>query len=394
MQDQRAPIDPVAARRAMAPFGTSRTLPREAYVSDDVLEWERRNFFERSWICVGRVQDTAAAGTQRAVRVGSEGVLLVRDPSGALRAFFNVCRHRGHELLEPGACTTARVIRCPYHAWVYGLDGSLKGAPRFNEVPDFDPAEYGLVPVPVAEWHGWALVNASGDAPAFEAHVGNLGSIVAPYEPERLVAMARHDYVVQANWKIVVENYHECYHCPSIHPELCQVSPPDSGINLAPAGAWAGGTMDLHPEAETMSMTGESFGVPMRRLDARQRRQVLYFGLFPNLLISLHPDYVMTHRIEPVAPGRSHIECEWLFAPEAPERDDFSPSYASDFWDVVNRQDWSACESVQRGAASRGYRPGPLSPREDAVHRFIAMVAAGYLGVSEEPAGARTGAGP
>ncbi len=135
---ERAPINPVAARRAMAPFGASRTLPREAYISEDVLEWERHHFYEQSWVCVGRVQDTRAAGTQRAVRVGSEGVLLVRDASGALRAFFNVCRHRGHELLEPGACNTAGAIRCPYHAWVYGLDGSLKGAPRFNEIPDFD----------------------------------------------------------------------------------------------------------------------------------------------------------------------------------------------------------------------------------------------------------------
>ncbi len=193
------------------------------------------------------------------------------------------------------------------------------------------------------------------------------------------MAVARHDYVVEANWKIVVENYHECYHCPSIHPELCQVSPPDSGINLAPTGSWVGGTMDLHPEAETMSMTGESFGVTMRGLDATQRRQVLYFGLFPNLLISIHPDYVLTHRLQPLAPDQTYVECEWLFSREAVESEGFDPSYARDFWDITNRQDWRACEGVQRGVSSRGYRQGPLSPREDAVYQFITMVARGYL---------------
>jgi Rieske 2Fe-2S family protein len=373
------PIDPVLLEPVLAPLGRSRSLPAEAYTSLDVYEWEQRHFLEGSWVCVGRA-GPAQPGEQTAVHAGSEGILLVRDEAGGLRGFYNACRHRGHQLLECGDSISRRAIVCPYHAWAYGLDGRLKGAPRFGDLPDDDPVHDGLVPARVAEWHGWTFVNASGDAPDLAEHIGGLDALIAPYQPERLVPAASHDYVVEANWKIVVENYHECYHCPQIHPELCRVTPPQSGENYEPRGAWAGGSMDLKAHAETMSLTGESRAASLPGLDQSRKRRVFYFGLFPNLLISPHPDYVMTHRIEPLGPASTRIECQWLFAPEAADRPGFDPAYAVDFWDLTNRQDWRACESVQRGAASRGYRQGPLAIQEDAVHRFLLMVARGYLG--------------
>jgi Rieske 2Fe-2S family protein len=227
------------------------------------------------------------------------------------------------------------------------------------------------VPLPVQVWHGWVFVNASGDAAtSFEDHVGGLAGLVAPYAPETLVRRARHDYVVKANWKVVTENYHECYHCPLIHPELCQVSPPSSGENFDLPGAWVGGSMDLRDKAVTMSLDGTSSGRP---IDGADQRQVLYLGLLPNLLLSLHPDYVMTHRMTPLAPGETQVECAWYF-PGA----DVDPSYAVDFWDRTNRQDWSACESVQRGIASPHFAPGPLAPSEDAVHQFVTAIGTGY----------------
>jgi glycine betaine catabolism A len=230
------------------------------------------------------------------------------------------------------------------------------------------------------EWQGWLFVNVSGDAPPFEEHVGNLEDLIRDYACGELVVAARHDYGVAANWKILAENYHECYHCSSIHPELCEVSPPNSGgDNLEPEGAWIGGPMDLYEGVETMSLDGRRYAPLLPNLAEGQDRTVHYFQLFPNLLISPHPDYVMTHRMVPLAPNRTHVECEWLFSREAVGQRDFDPSYASDFWDVTNRQDWHACESVQRGVSSRGYRRGPLSPREDAVYQLITMVANGYL---------------
>jgi glycine betaine catabolism A len=376
----RPALDRAALERAAAPSGEATLLPAGAYTSDEVWAWEKVHFFDESWVCVGRGSDLGRAGDQKAVRTGAESVLLVRDDSGSLNAFYNVCRHRAHELLEPGSCVNRRAVKCPYHAWVYGLDGSLRGAPRFGDVPGFDTADHPLVPVRVVEWDGWVFVNASGTAPEWSDHVGLLDEMLAAYGSENLVsAAARHEYVVQANWKIITENYHECYHCSQIHPQLCEVTPPDSGKDDDPNAAWVGGSMDLRAHAQTMSLTGESGAPVLPGLSPKAARQVLYYSLWPNLLISLHPDYVMTHRLEPLGPSQTRVECEWLWPAEVVADSSFDPTYATEFWDVTNLQDWQACESVQRGVSSRGFIPGPLSYWEGTTHQFIALVANSYL---------------
>ncbi|HKO84638.1 MAG TPA: aromatic ring-hydroxylating dioxygenase subunit alpha [Actinomycetota bacterium] len=374
------PFDPVDLEPALRPFGQSRMLPRDAYTSPRVFAFEQERFFAGSWTCVGREGDLEGTGTQRAVRVGGAGVLLARGSDGRVRAFANTCRHRGHELLGVGEQTTRRTMLCPYHAWTYDLDGALRVAPGFRDHGDFRPAEHGLVELPLESWHGFLFVNGSGDAPPFAEHVGALDDLVAPYRMERLVPLATHRYDLACNWKVVLENYHECYHCPLIHPELCQVSPPASGDNFELDGAWVGGTMDLKDHAVTMSLDGHSDGVPIPGLDTERLRTVAYLGLFPNLLLSLHPDYVMTHLVEPLGPALSHVVCSWYFPPEATERPGFDPSYAVEFWDRTNRQDWAACESVQRGMASPHFQPGPLAPAEDAVYHVVTMIARAYLG--------------
>jgi Rieske 2Fe-2S family protein len=374
------PFDPADLEPALRPFGQSRMLPRDAYTSPRVFAFEQERFFAGSWTCVGREGDLEGTGAQRAVKVGGAGVLLARGADGRVRAFANTCRHRGHELLGVGEQTTRRTVLCPYHAWTYDLDGSLRGAPGFRDHGAFRPDEHGLVELPLESWHGFLFVNGSGDAPPFAEHVGALDDLVAPYRPERLVRLVTHQYDLACNWKVVLENYHECYHCPLIHPELCQVSPPASGDNFELDGAWVGGTMDLKDHAVTMSLDGHSDGVPIPGLDAERLRTVAYLGLFPNLLLSLHPDYLMTHLVEPLGPDRSHVVCSWYFPPEAIERPGFDPTYAVDFWDTTNRQDWAACESVQRGMASPHFQPGPLAPAEDAVYHVVTMIARAFLG--------------
>jgi glycine betaine catabolism A len=291
-----------------------------------------------------------------------------------MRAFANICRHRGHELLPAGQSSSRRSVVCPYHAWSYTLDGMLQQAPGFRDAEGFDPDEYRLVEVPVVTWHGWVFCHAATalgqGEPDFADHIGALEPVLAPYGAERLVRRARHTYDVAANWKVVCENYHECYHCPRIHPELCRVSPPDSGSNYDLPGQWVGGRMYLREQMATMSLTGQSAGTPIPGVDARV---VEYVQIWPNLLVSAHPDYVMTHRLVPVAPDRTWIECSWYFADE-----EVDPAYAVDFWDLTNRQDWAACESVQRGVGSPHFQPGPFAPREDAVGQFVAMVCAAY----------------
>jgi Rieske 2Fe-2S family protein len=375
-----APIDPAALAESLRPFGQSRMLPRAAYVDQAVFEWEQRHFFGGGWLCVGRSDQVPNPGDQRAEKTGQGSVLLTRDDDRTLHAFANACRHRGHELLPCGATASQAVIICPYHGWTFGLEGTLKAAAGFKNRAGFDSSQWGLIELPVTEWHGLIFVDGSGQAPPLSEDLGTLDELLAPYEMSRLVTAGTHEYDSAANWKILTENYHECYHCPSIHPELCKVSPPKSGYNYDLPGTWVGGTMDLRDGMATMSLDGSSHGVPLRGLDETGLRTVIYVNVFPNVLISLHPDYVMVHRLLPVAADRTRIECSWAFAPEAVGRPGFDPSYAIDFWDLTNRQDWTACESVQRGLSSPHAKPGPLSPQEDAVYQYVTMVARGYQG--------------
>ncbi len=383
-QDPVAPVDPAALERSLLPFGRSTMLPAEAYTSEAVLAWERRHLFAGTWACLGRLDDLRGDGlTQRAVTVGDVPVLLTFGPEtgeipfGA-RALANTCRHRGHELLPDGGEARKQSVVCPYHAWSYGLDGSLRAAPGFRENEHFVSEEQGLLELPLEVWQGWVFVNATGTAVGFLEHQGGLLGLVDPYQPGRLVERGRHSYEIQANWKVVVENYHECYHCPLIHPELCAVSEPTSGDNYDLPGAWVGGSMDLRDGMATMSLSGASEGVAIPGVDPTK---VLYLGLTPNLLISPHPDYVMTHRLVPLAADRTWVECMWLFPPTPEGEPPVDPAYAIDFWDITNREDWAACESVQRGLASPHFRPGPLAPNEDAVHQFVTMIGRAYQGV-------------
>jgi glycine betaine catabolism A len=373
------PADDLAA--ALAPFGRSRMLPREAYVDAAVFEWEQANIFS-GWTCVGHANDLAGVGAQRVVGSGANAVLLVRGEDDVVRAFANTCRHRGHELLACGASAKRRNIVCPYHAWSYRLDGRLRNAPGFSEVDGFSPEEFGLAPLRLTDWHGWLFVDPSGCDVDFSAHVAGMEEVIAPYRPEDLTVVARHSYELATNWKVIAENYQECYHCSNIHPELSRISPPTSGENLQTDGAWIGGWMSMIDEAETMSLTGASGGVAIAGLSEHELRTVMYVVGYPNLLVSLHPDYVMTHLMTPLAADRTHVECAWAFPGEVAASPDFDPSYAVDFWDLTNRQDWAACESVQRGLSSPHARPGPMAPDEDGVYQFVTRVARSYQGHS------------
>ncbi len=385
-----APVDPRALEASLRSFGESRMLPREAYVSEEVFSWEQRHFFAGGWMCLGRSEEYAKPGDQAARSVGHSGVFLTRDLEGRLRSFANACRHRGHELLPCGEKVNREIVLCPYHGWSYRLGGALRRAPGYDggELAGFDAGSFGLVELPCEEWHGFVFVDASGEAPPLPAHLAGLEDIFAPYETERLVTLGRHGYEVASNWKILSENYQECYHCPVIHPELCSVSPPESGEEYyhPGLGAWVGGFMDLREEAATMSLDGRSGGTVLRGLDARRSRIVDYIGIFPNLLVSLHPDFVMSHVLTPLSPGRTWIECTWAFSPEDAARPGFDPSFAVDFWDVTNKEDWHACEGVQRGLASEHAIPGVLSAAEDGVYQFVTMVARGYAGLPVTPA--------
>jgi glycine betaine catabolism A len=392
----RAPLDPGDLAQSLLPYGKSRMLPPAAYTDPAVFAWEQRHFFGGGWVCAAGPGQLTQPGDQLAGPLGGAGsVLLARAQDGAVRAFANTCRHRGHELLPCGSAASRPAIVCPYHAWAYSLSGELRAASGFKGTPGFDAGHWGLAELPAAQWHGLVFVDGSGRAGPLPGALDSLAELVSPYEPGRLVVRGRHEYEVAANWKIINENYHECYHCPVIHPELCRVSPPKSGENYDTAGPWLGGWLELRDGMATMSLDGTGSGAPLRGLTGEGLRRVIYVGIFPNVLLSLHPDYVMTHRLVPLAADRTWVECSWAFAPESAVAADFDPGYAVEFWDITNQQDWRACESVQRGLSSPYAAAGPLSADEDAVYRFVTLIARGYLGQSAwRPTSSVTGTSP
>jgi Rieske 2Fe-2S family protein len=378
MSVEPAPLPPDGLQACLE--GSGRMLPAAAYTDATVLAWEQRNLFGAGWVCVGRADDLAAPGARRAFATGGDGVLVVRGKDGVLRGFYNVCRHRGHELLPCGSSASGGFIRCPYHAWVFDTAGDLYGVPPSHEADVPDRSQYSLVPVRLQEWHGFVFVNASGDGPDLDAYLDGLDPVVAEYDLASLRVGESHEYELATNWKLIAENYHECFHCDTIHPELCVVSNPESGEELEGPGRWLAGSMWLRDGAETMSLDGVSRGARIATVSEARARDIIYVHVLPNLLVSLHPDYVMTHRLEALAPDRTYVQCQWLFPAAAWENPDFDPSYAADFWDLTNRQDWAACESVQRGVASRGFRAGPFSSSSEyQVRSFVATMARAYL---------------
>jgi Rieske 2Fe-2S family protein len=359
--------------------GSGQMLPAAAYTEHSVLEWEYEHVFAGGWMCLGRADTFPKPGDRRAYQVGNEGILVVRGDDGRLRGFFNSCRHRAHELLPAGGQASGKFIRCPYHAWVFTSSGDLFGVPPTHEHDIDDPSHYSLVSLPVEEWHGYVMVNMDGSAPPIDHAFVGLDQWLDPFDLRSLQVGDTHSYTLDANWKLIVENYHECFHCPTIHPELTTVADTESGTTVLGEGWYVGGSQEFRDGVHTMSLDGSSPGPKIADIPPICQNGVMYLQVGANLLISLHPDYVMVHRLVPLTPDRTFVECQWLFPEQATSSPGFDPSYAVDFWDITNRQDWTACESVQRGLRSRGYRPGPFSSHHEvSVHAFIAWIAQAY----------------
>lgn len=364
------PLDLEHVERTRRPLAQASQLPGGAFLDPAVLEWELEHLFAHGWICAGHTDQIRERGQFFTVELAGESVIVVADEDGLPRAFANSCRHRGARVVdEPEG--QARWLRCPYHAWTYNLDGTLKSAAFTEELEGFRACDYGLHPVRLAVVEGLVLLDLSGDASPPEGHVGDLSAVVARYQTSGLRRRARREYTVGANWKVIAENYNECLHCPGVHPELNRLSHYLSGEEITGSGAWCGGSMTLSEGAETMGHGG--------RENIVDTREVLYFALFPNALISLHPDYVMLHTLWPRAVDRTDVVCEWFFEAGVAETED-----AVGFWDQVNREDWDVCELTQRGMGSRSYTPGRYTTQEGDVHDFDVMIADHYAAALQE----------
>lgn len=342
----------------------ARTLPRRYYTDPGIFADEAERIFSRSWVCVGREEEIARAGDYLLAAVAGESLIVVRDDAGDVHALYNVCRHRGTRLCEAEQGSLGRSIRCPYHAWTYALDGRLIGAPEMEGVEGFERGAYPLHRAALARWGGFLFVNLADDPEAFGAAFEILLDRLARFDLAALRSWRRVEYEVAANWKLVFQNYSECLHCPVIHPRLAKLTPFRTGHNDLVEGPFLGGYMRLAERGGSMTMSGRSCARPVAELPDADFERVYYYSVLPNLLLSLHPDYVMAHRLTARDTGRTRIVCEWLFHPAASETAGFDPEDAIAFWDTTNREDWRICELGQAGIASRRYSPGPYSPRE------------------------------
>jgi glycine betaine catabolism A len=350
------------------------SLPARYYIDPAYYRAELDWFFRGMWFHAGRADEIPNRGDFLVREIAGDSLIVVRGERGALRAFYNVCRHRGTRLTEERLGTFASTIQCPYHAWSYNLGGCLVGAPHMDGVPGFQPNDYPLCQAKVDLWDGHLLLNL-GETPAPLAdQIGEMAGRFRPWGMDQLRLGRRIVYDVAANWKLIIHNYSECLHCPGVHPALQKLSHYLSGENEPAEPGYLGGRMRLRDGIGTLSLEGQRRRACLPGLDDAECRYVYYYAFLPNLLLSLHPDYVMTHTLWPRGVDRTEIVCEFLFHPEAISRPEFDPDDAVTFWDLTNRQDWHVCEEMQIGLRSRAYRPGPYSPREDLLHGFDQLI--------------------
>jgi Rieske 2Fe-2S family protein len=352
----------------------ARTLPACYYTDPGLFEQELRLIHQDMWLHAGRAEALDAPGRYFLVRFAGVNLIVLRDEAGKVSAFHNTCRHRGTLLCRDEAGRLPGSIQCPYHAWTYGLDGSLKSAPLMEKVVGFRPEDHALGGVATAVWDGHVFVNLSARPLPFSEHLAGLDKKFAPWAMGELRRAERRVYRLKTNWKLVIQNYSECLHCPVAHPLLNRQSHYMSGDNEPPRPSYLGGSMELRDGVKTLSLDGQTRREPLPGLSERERRCVYYYALLPNLLLNLHPDYMLTFQVWPLAVDRTEVVCEWHFHPAAVKAPGFDASDAVEFWDLTNRQDWELSERAHAGISTLGYRPGPYSNREDLLVGFDRFV--------------------
>ncbi|MEO5653705.1 MAG: aromatic ring-hydroxylating dioxygenase subunit alpha [Marmoricola sp.] len=352
-----------------------RTLGGRSYVSPEAFEAECDRIFERKWFCAAHVSDLPERGAYRTVQVGRESILLIRNRRGETKGFFNVCRHRGARLCLEESGSSPRSIQCPYHAWTYDLDGRLMAAPNLARMPDIDRDEYALRTVHVREWLGYVWVNLAEDPEPFEHTVeqeilDRLGamSYLDAYDISSLAIGRRIQYDVKANWKLIIENFMECYHCATIHPELTEVLP-EFADGLA-AQFFVNHGVAFGEDIRGFTVDGSVGLDRLPTLLEDQDRKYYAITIKPQVFVNLVPDHVIFHRMYPLAADRTLVECDWLYLP-AVVASGVDLDASVELFHRVNEQDFDACERTQPSMASRTYaHGGVLVPSEHHIALF------------------------
>ena len=351
------------------------TLPGSSYVDEAVFRAEQERIFEQMWFCAVRAGDLDKPGAFRTVQIGRESIIITRNRKHGIRAFYNICRHRGVKLCMEETGEAGRSFQCPYHAWTYDFDGKLIAAPNLTKMPDIDRRQYGLVTVPVREYLGYVWVCLAENPPSFEEDV--MGDIqerlgdtqaIEGYDIANLSLGRRITYDVKANWKLIIENFMECYHCATIHPELTEVLP-EFADGLA-AQYFVGHGAEFGDDVRGFTIDGSEGLDKLPGVDDDHDRRYYAITVRPTVFINLVPDHVIIHRMFPMAPDHTIVECDWLYLPTVVDSGkDVSTSV--ELFHRVNQQDFDACERCQPAMNSKVYaQGGVLVPSEHHIGAF------------------------
>jgi len=359
-------------------IGLQRSLPSSCYLTEAAFAREKEHIFFCEWICAGREEQLPNAGDHLILDVLGESVLVVRTRHGELKAHYNVCRHRGARLCTAenapedvhlaGGITPAGTIRCSYHLWTYSLEGDLLSAPHLRESDGLRKEEFSLYPVGIEIWGGFFFLNLSPEDArrrgyGLQTQLGRIPERVQRYPLSELRSARQISYDVAANWKVITENYNECYHCAGVHPELCEIVPAfkeRGGAHLD----WDSG-IDHREGAFTFTRSGTTNRAPFPTLNEQEKVRHKGELIYPNFMLSLSPEHVAAFVLWPINAGHTRVICSFLFHPDEMARPDFNPTDAVEFWDLINRQDWAICERVQLGMQCRMHKFGYYAPMED-----------------------------
>ena len=368
------------------------SLPQALYTARDAFDFDLDAVFGCSWLFAGFSVEVKAPGDYLSFAIGRWPILIVRGRDGELRGFHNSCRHRGSVLCETGSGTAARIV-CPYHRWTYGLDGRLLGAGRMPD--DFIKGDHGLRPVRLDVISGAMFICLTDDAPDIETMRRGLTPLLAPHGIERSKLAFQSTLVEHANWKLVMENARECYHCATGHPELSLTFPVNASahfdidpaisrafkermaaaeIPIGPAGEdwWQAVRFPLNDGMVAMTADGQ-FNVKKLMCEASGGDSgSMRWAIEPNVFCHSTSEYTFSFTAWPVSPTETHVVSRWLVHEDAVEGIDYDLETLAYLWTKTNLQDKELAENNQRGIWSRGYTPGPYSPdAESLTLRFV-----------------------
>ena len=348
----------------------SKTLPRKFYTEPDILNQEFKKIFHNNWVCIGRDSDLTTKGQYITIQLGSESIIVLKSNKDKIKAFFNVCRHRGTRICNSNEGKFSKTIQCPYHGWTYDLNGKLVGSPLMEAVNDFNKSDYPLFPIKIKQWKGFLFINLNENPSNLNETFKPINNLLHSWELKNLCVIDKKRYAVNCNWKLIIQNYCECYHCPMIHPQLAEIHNYLGGKNNLYSGPFLGGYMNFNSDKESITPSGKYCCPPIKGIKGRDLHRVYYYSLFPNMLLSLHPEYVMYHTVWPNGVDKCIVNCSWLFLEENANNHKNSIYEAIDFWDKTNKQDWEICEYSQLGINSKKYSPSPYSGQESLLAAF------------------------